>query len=157
MKKGFTLIELLVVIAVIAILTSAVIFILNPIRIKRQARDSARKSALIVIAAGLSGYEVLKESYPKVLEDLVPGEMMSIPKSPTGANFSYRAEDSSGGECSTELKTCEKAVLYDIYEAPVNPCSQGLAYLSWTSKSVRLGKVCSVSVPTPDDVPTDDF
>lgn len=46
MKKGFTLIELLVVIAILAVLATAVILVINPAELLRQARDSTRVSDL---------------------------------------------------------------------------------------------------------------
>ena len=42
--KGFTLLELLIVIAIIAILSAILIFVLNPLEMLRQARDSQRIS-----------------------------------------------------------------------------------------------------------------
>ncbi len=43
-KKGFTLIELLVVIGILAILTAAVVVVLNPAELLRQSRDAQRMS-----------------------------------------------------------------------------------------------------------------
>ena len=43
-KKGFTLIELLVVIGILAILTAAVVVVLNPAELLRQSRDAQRLS-----------------------------------------------------------------------------------------------------------------
>ena len=42
MKKGFTLVELLIVIGILAILTSATILVLNPVRFFQEARDAQR-------------------------------------------------------------------------------------------------------------------
>ena len=46
MKKGFTLIELLIVIGILAILTAAVVIVLNPAELLKQARDSQRLTDL---------------------------------------------------------------------------------------------------------------
>jgi prepilin-type N-terminal cleavage/methylation domain-containing protein len=43
-QKGFTLIELLIVIAILAILTAAVVVVLNPAQLLAQARDAQRLS-----------------------------------------------------------------------------------------------------------------
>lgn len=43
-QKGFTLIELLVVIAILAVLVTAIVVILNPAELLKQARDSTRLS-----------------------------------------------------------------------------------------------------------------
>lgn len=55
-KKGFTLIELLIVIAVLAILTAAVVVVLNPAELLKQARDSQRFSDLDTLKSALSLY-----------------------------------------------------------------------------------------------------
>ena len=46
MKRGFTLIELLIVIAIVAVLAIAIVIILNPTELLKQARDSTRLSDL---------------------------------------------------------------------------------------------------------------
>lgn len=56
MKKGFTLIELLVVIAILAVLATAVILVINPAELIRQARDSTRISDLAAINSAISLY-----------------------------------------------------------------------------------------------------
>lgn len=55
-KKGFTLIELLIVIGILAILATAVILILNPAELFRQARDSQRISDLATMKSALAFY-----------------------------------------------------------------------------------------------------
>lgn len=52
--KGFTLIELLIVIAVLAILSTAVVLVLNPAEILRQGRDSTRLSDLAALNNAIS-------------------------------------------------------------------------------------------------------
>ena len=55
-KKGFTLIELLIVIGILAILATAVILILNPVELFKQARDSQRISDLATMKSALAFY-----------------------------------------------------------------------------------------------------
>ncbi len=55
-KKGFTLIELLIVIGILAILATAVILILNPVQLFKQARDSQRISDLATMKSALAFY-----------------------------------------------------------------------------------------------------
>lgn len=54
MKKGFTLIELLIVIAVLAVLSAAVVLVLNPAELLKQSRDSTRISDLAAINSALA-------------------------------------------------------------------------------------------------------
>ena len=54
---GFTLVELLVVIGILAVLTAAVILIINPVEYLRQARDVTRMSDLDSINKALSVLE----------------------------------------------------------------------------------------------------
>jgi len=56
MKKGFTLIELLIVIAILAVLATAVITVLNPAELLKQARDSTRISDLAALNSAISLY-----------------------------------------------------------------------------------------------------
>lgn len=54
--KGFTLIELLIVIAILAILSTAVVLVLNPAQILAQARDSQRISDLSSVKSAIALY-----------------------------------------------------------------------------------------------------
>ncbi len=55
-QKGFTLIELLIVIGILAILTAAVVIILNPGELLKQARDSQRFSDLDALKNAIALY-----------------------------------------------------------------------------------------------------
>ncbi len=54
MQKGFTLIELLIVIAVLAVLSAAVVLVLNPAELLKQSRDSTRISDLAAVNSALA-------------------------------------------------------------------------------------------------------
>ena len=56
MKKGFTLVELLIVIAILAILSVAVVVVLNPAELLKQARDSTRISDLASVNSAVALY-----------------------------------------------------------------------------------------------------
>ena len=53
-QKGFTLIELLVVIAILAVLSIAVVLVLNPAELIRQGRDATRMSDLSAINSAIA-------------------------------------------------------------------------------------------------------
>lgn len=55
-KTGFTLIELLVVIAILSVLATAVIVVLNPAQLIKQARDSNRISDLAALNSAIALY-----------------------------------------------------------------------------------------------------
>jgi prepilin-type N-terminal cleavage/methylation domain-containing protein len=54
MKKGFTLIELLIVIGILAVLSSAVVVVLNPAQLLAQARDTQRLNDLSSLSSAIS-------------------------------------------------------------------------------------------------------
>lgn len=56
MKRGFTLIELLIVIAILAVLATAVVLVLNPAELIKQARDSTRISDLAALNSAIALY-----------------------------------------------------------------------------------------------------
>ncbi len=56
LKKGFTLIELLIVIAILAVLSVAVVLVLNPAELLKQARDSTRISDMAAINSAVALY-----------------------------------------------------------------------------------------------------
>ena len=55
-KKGFTLIELLVVIGILAILTAAVVIVLNPVELLKQSRDAQRFSDMDAVRSAINLY-----------------------------------------------------------------------------------------------------
>ncbi len=63
-KKGFTLIELLIVIAIIALLATAVVLILNPVRILKSARDTQRISDIAQLQKALELFNYNYGRYP---------------------------------------------------------------------------------------------
>lgn len=56
LTKGFTLVELLVVIAILAVLATAVVVVLNPAELIKQARDSTRISDLAALYGAVALY-----------------------------------------------------------------------------------------------------
>lgn len=63
MRRGFTLIELLIVIGILAILSTAVVLVLNPAEILKAARDGQRISDLKNVASAINFY-LARDSAP---------------------------------------------------------------------------------------------
>ena len=63
MNKSFTLVELLIVIGILAIITAAIIIVLNPAELLKQARDSKRLQDITSIDQSL---QVAQAIYPDV-------------------------------------------------------------------------------------------
>ncbi len=63
-KKGFTLIELLIVIGILAVLSSAVVIVLNPTQLFAQARDSQRLSDLESLSKAIYFYIAFTAGQP---------------------------------------------------------------------------------------------
>ena len=63
--QGFTLLELLIVIAIIAILSVALVMVLNPSEILKKARDSQRMSDLVTLKKAIGIY-ITTSSSPKM-------------------------------------------------------------------------------------------
>jgi len=64
-QKGFTLLELLIVIGIIAILSVALVFVLNPSEALKKGRDSQRISDLTTLKKAIEIYKTNIQS-PKL-------------------------------------------------------------------------------------------
>jgi prepilin-type N-terminal cleavage/methylation domain-containing protein len=62
--NGFTLVEILVVIAIIAILSGLIITALNPVQLRKVARDANRKKDLGLISSALEQFYADNNGYP---------------------------------------------------------------------------------------------
>jgi prepilin-type N-terminal cleavage/methylation domain-containing protein len=85
MQKGFTLIELLIVIAILAVLSVAVVVVLNPAELLKQARDSTRISDLASVNSAIALY----------LTD-VSGAGLGGPNNTSCATAGYRVSATGG-------------------------------------------------------------
>ncbi len=102
-NNGFTLVEIMVVIGIIAILTAALLSMLNPAKQFARARNSQRRADISTIATALEQYYADNNEYPEsdtidTLGTLLTGTsgttdvylkvMPKDPKSPT-MNYCY--------------------------------------------------------------------
>lgn len=81
-RRSFTLIELIIVVAIVAIISIIVLFALNPVELRRQARDSNRFSDSQVIDLGIS---LLRVDTPNLALGNTSTTYISIPDPTAGA------------------------------------------------------------------------
>lgn len=109
-ESSFTLIELVIVIGILAILAAAVILVINPSELLRQARDSTRISDLQTMNKALGLYQAggglslgsLNTVYVSIPSSLSNCSDLGLPSLPSGWNYvcsnatNYRRVDSNG-------------------------------------------------------------
>lgn len=100
-RKGFTLIELLIVIALLAVLSVAVVLVINPAELLRQARDSTRISDLAAVNSAISLY--LSDVADPQLGG--PNDTLGACSVLTERCTAGTAGRNSGGTCSTNVTT----------------------------------------------------
>jgi hypothetical protein len=146
-KKGnrtssFTLVELLIVIGILAILTAAIVILLNPSELLKQSRDSQRIQELSSLE---SSVPVLLTQNPSVSLGTASSVYVSVPDtSPTCANLglptlpvgyvyacatqaNYRKTDGSGW-LPVNFQSTNISSLQTLPVDPVNATSSGLFY-----------------------------
>ncbi len=106
-SKGFTLIELLVVIAILAVLATAIILVINPAELIKQARDSTRTSDLAALNNAVGFY---------LADVLSPGlgganGASCAAATETCTSSSTAARKTGGGACTTHNATTTVAGL----------------------------------------------
>ena len=95
-QKGFTLIELLIVIAVLAVLSTAVVLVLNPAEILKQGRDSTRLSDLDTINRAIALYLSDVSTTTWVTTDYCTGVGTSLPGGGTCTSNAVTAVNGTG-------------------------------------------------------------
>jgi general secretion pathway protein G len=164
-KNGFTLIELIIVIAILAVLTSVLIAIINPVKQLEKGRDGRRKSDIAQIQRALEIYYHDYGSYPTSTSDYkitanngttvnwgnswLP-YMEVVPSDPSSNLYVYYSPVSSSGQtyylyASLELGTED-----------ANACNNGNACSSLITNSITVnacGSTCNFGVSTPNVAP----
>lgn len=139
-KKGFTLIELVLVISIIGILTSMIMFLINPLTQFQKARDGQRKSDLRQIQSALEMYRSDQGSYPASFKNCPvssPTDLgnlactviykKNVPDDPSGGAYTY---SSSGTTYS--LIACLENQNDPQGDTPNNPVCNGTTRFSYT-------------------------
>lgn len=166
-RQGFTLIELLVSVIIIAVLSGSALVVLNPLEIRRKARDTQRVSDVKKIQTALEQYYLKYRGYPattggafikvdntglmynslvagannfieKVPEDTLLGTNSDPCTDTTSNRYNYKASARTGS-----ATLADKYVLTAIMETKTaNDGYECGALLNW-------GNSCSSSAPTP--------
>lgn len=141
MKKGFTLVELLIVIGILAILTAAVVVVLNPGELLKQARDAQRFSDLDSVKSAVSLY-LATASTPSVTAAAGADQFRITASSTTGEPFATSATISTSTVTSgTGWVT---VVLDDtsggspISTLPLDPTNNGTYFYAWAADDSAL-------------------
>jgi prepilin-type N-terminal cleavage/methylation domain-containing protein len=147
MKKGFTLLELLIVIGILAVLSTAVVLVLNPAQLLAEARDSQRLSDLSAVQSAIALYLITATS-----PDLVNGDPSGVTSTVTVAGAHCPFNTSSTAPC-VEITSAPglvdgsgwvKAVLTKttggspLAVLPSDPSNVGAYYYAYTATSGPL-------------------
>jgi len=141
-KKGFTLIELLIVIGILAILTAAVVVVLNPAELLKQARDAQRLSDLDSVKSAVSLYLATVDS-PSLSDGAGADRVYYTASSTTGVPFtitqtgisSSTAIDGSGWVTVQLSDTSGGSPLSAL---PLDPTNNGTYFYGWASSNSAL-------------------
>jgi prepilin-type N-terminal cleavage/methylation domain-containing protein len=146
-RKGFTLVELLIVIAIMGVLAAAIMVAINPSAKINAAKDSNLKSDISSISNAMQAYytnagTVGTAYYPAVVADLVPSEMKSEPKLPSGSSYTVTKNPAA---CTTAAKTCTDIAV----SAPLNnPLAAGNVWC-WRSSTGVVAEVAVAACTAP--------
>ena len=140
-KKGFTLIELLIVIGILAILTAAVVVVLNPAELLKQARDAQRLSDLDSVKSAVSLY-LATVSSPSLSDGAGSDEYYLTASSTTGEPFSSALTISSStaidGSGWVTVQLTDTSGGSPLSALPLDPTNNGTYFYGWASNNTNL-------------------
>ena len=143
LEKGFTLVELLIVIGILAILSVAVVVVLNPAELIKQSRDSSRMSDFAAISTAMSLYTIDQPGgftgsssivYVSIPDTSNTCANLGLPTLPTGYSYAcsststYRKVDGTGWMPLSLSSMATGAPFSVLPIDPVNTTSSGNYY-----------------------------
>jgi len=114
--KGFTLLELLIVISVLAILSVALILVLNPTESLRKSRDAQRINDLAVMKNAIGLY-LTNVSSPDLDGSVLNGCLKNDGVANTSAQIFYSAELADTSACADTVATGNDVTLGSTFNA----------------------------------------
>lgn len=162
-QRGFTLIELITAIGVLAVLSSAVLAVVNPLDQFYKSLDSRRKSDLAQVQRGLEVYYQDNHRYPPVYQYKISGDGTSgtvvnwgsdwrpymdvLPIDPN-SNKSYGYWTDSTGQSYALYASLDRG------SKDPQACNSGAACSNASSNGVTCGSgVCSYGITSPNIAP----
>ena len=139
-KPGFTLIELLIVIAILAILSTAVVLVLNPAELLKQGRDSTRISDLAALnnATALLIVDVINLSW--VSSTRCTAASSSFPGGLSGACQTPSTSSAVNGSGWVNLSFTSTSIGSPLPKLPTDPVPNSTTYFYAFKASTTLGK-----------------
>jgi type II secretory pathway pseudopilin PulG len=155
-SQSFTLVELLIVIGILAILTAAIIIVLNPAELLKQARDSKRIQDLSGLENNINISQALAPNislgtastvYVSIADDTSSScATLSLPSLPTGYEYACVTEDNlyntdGTGWIPINFQDTELAGVITLASLPIDPTNAtttGLYYTYTTGGSYEL-------------------
>ena len=138
MKKGFTLIELLIVIGILAILTAAVVVVLNPAELLKQARDSQRMSDLDSVKSAVSLY-LATASTPDLTEGITGDAARTTAATSTYnpfttiTNYSISSTTAINGTGWVTVKLSDTSGGSPLSALPLDPVNNTNYFYGWAA------------------------
>jgi prepilin-type N-terminal cleavage/methylation domain-containing protein len=143
--KGFTLIELLIVIAIVAALAVAVVLVLNPVQLLRQARDATRVSDLGTLRSAVGLYLADVSSTILSPDAVTCFASKASPGAQCGGRFSITYSNVSGttsqrvdgsGWMPINLTTLNTGS--PVGNLPLDPVNSGVYYYAYAANTTNF-------------------
>ncbi|MGC9046554.1 MAG: type II secretion system protein [Minisyncoccia bacterium] len=144
MKTGFTLIELLIVIAILAILATAVLLVLNPAELLRQARDSTKISDLAALNSAISLFiaDTSGGSWPGAKCNFTFNSGAGAPWNgtcPSGSTAAVNTSTLTNGNGWVPLNFSSISSGSPLSKLPIDPVNNTCTYNGGTSATCQYG------------------